>query len=190
VCVTIYEPIVEQQQSEYKQIAETWTRENYTTDEIEHACATNEKLQNSQKQLEELRKSCAEDEDVSPAQEAQIFELEEAIVLYTSLLAPYSRAVTSVENIHVPKAIAIVCKWPFYTLFKDYLSVIVARSIIPDMTSLQLSIERYITNICNEIPLPPPGKFEVAIGIDELRLHIWRPPLNCLPIIQNVTVSS
>ena len=45
---------------------------------------------------------------------------------------------------------------------------------------------RYIINFMEEIPLPPPGKLELRISLDSVRLHLSRPPLNCVPVIRNV----
>lgn len=45
---------------------------------------------------------------------------------------------------------------------------------------------RYIVNLIHEIPLPPPGKLEVSISIGELKLYCSRPPVNAIPLLQNV----
>lgn len=37
-------------------------------------------------------------------------------------------------------------------------------------------LERYILNICEEVPAPPPGSFEVQLNILETNIRIWAPP--------------
>jgi len=45
---------------------------------------------------------------------------------------------------------------------------------------------RYIVNILNEIPFPPPGKYEISISTSEKTLYFSQPPKNEIPLINNV----
>mmetsp|Transcript_3117 Transcript_3117/g.7082 ORF Transcript_3117/g.7082 Transcript_3117/m.7082 type:complete len:1072 (-) Transcript_3117:95-3310(-) len=59
--------------------------------------------------------------------------------------------------------------------FREYLTQLNRLSKMGEMT---LPIERYITNICCEIPAPPPGSFEVQTTILDSIIKIWSPPHN------------
>ena len=37
---------------------------------------------------------------------------------------------------------------------------------------------RYLVNLVHEVPLPPPGRFEIQVAIDDVCLHLSRPALN------------
>ncbi|KAL7534715.1 hypothetical protein ACHAXR_007621, partial [Thalassiosira sp. AJA248-18] len=37
-------------------------------------------------------------------------------------------------------------------------------------------LERYILNICSEVPAPPPGSFEVKVSILDSNIRFWAPP--------------
>jgi len=42
-------------------------------------------------------------------------------------------------------------------------------------------LERYIVNVCCEIPAPPPGAYEVQVTVLDSTIRFWAPPAN-LPI--------
>ena len=50
----------------------------------------------------------------------------------------------------------------------------------------QTSLERCVINLIHEVPIPPPGKLEVAIHIEGLTLHCSRPPVNSFSVLKNV----
>jgi len=37
-----------------------------------------------------------------------------------------------------------------------------------------------------EVPLPPPGRIEVAVTVDDAVVYLSRPPLNAIGTIRNV----
>jgi hypothetical protein len=45
-----------------------------------------------------------------------------------------------------------------------------------------LSVERYITNLIHEVPLPPPGRISVQYRLCDQVVQICRPPPNQLPM--------
>lgn len=43
-----------------------------------------------------------------------------------------------------------------------------------------------IVNLIDEVPLPPPGRFEIGLTINSRPLFFSRPPINQVPILKNV----
>ena len=79
------------------------------------------------------------------------------------------------HDVFLPKCVLILSTWPYLMAFREYLTQLNRLSKMGEMT---LPIERYITNICCEIPAPPPGSFEVQTTILDSIIKIWSPPHN------------
>jgi hypothetical protein len=43
-----------------------------------------------------------------------------------------------------------------------------------------------VINLIEEVPLPPPGRFEIGLTINRKPLFFSRPPINEVPILKNV----
>ncbi len=82
---------------------------------------------------------------------------------------------TSTYDVFLPKCVVLLSTYPYLMAFREYLTQLNRLSKVGDMT---LPIERYITNICLEIPAPPPGSFEVQTTILDSIIKIWSPPHN------------
>lgn len=78
-------------------------------------------------------------------------------------------------DVFLPKCVVLLSTYPYLMAFREYLTQLNRLSKIGEMT---LPIERYITNICLEIPAPPPGSFEVQTTILDSIIKIWSPPHN------------
>ncbi len=79
------------------------------------------------------------------------------------------------HDVFLPKCVVLLSTYPYLMAFREYLTQLNRLSKIGEMT---LPIERYITNICCEIPAPPPGSFEVQTTILDSIIKIWSPPHN------------
>lgn len=79
------------------------------------------------------------------------------------------------HDVFLPKCVVLLSTYPYLMAFREYLTQLNRLSKIGEMT---LPIERYITNICQEIPAPPPGSFEVQTTILDSIIKIWSPPHN------------
>lgn len=79
------------------------------------------------------------------------------------------------QEVYLPKCVVLLSTYPYLMAFREYLTQLNRLSKIGEMT---LPIERYITNICCEIPAPPPGSFEVQTTILDSIIKIWSPPHN------------
>jgi len=82
---------------------------------------------------------------------------------------------TTMYDVFLPKCVVLLSTYPYLMAFREYLTQINRLSKLGEMT---LPIERYITNICLEIPAPPPGSFEVQTTILNSIIKIWSPPHN------------
>lgn len=82
---------------------------------------------------------------------------------------------SAIHNVFLPKCVVILSTYPYLMAFREYLSQLNRLSKNGEMT---LPIERYVTNICLEIPAPPPGSFSVQTTILDSIIKIWSPPHN------------
>jgi pentatricopeptide repeat protein len=79
------------------------------------------------------------------------------------------------HDVFLPKCVVLLSTYPYLMAFREYLTQLNRLSKMGEMT---LPIERYITNICLEVPAPPPGSFEVQTTILDSIIKIWSPPHN------------
>ena len=62
-----------------------------------------------------------------------------------------------------PKVICILSSWPYLHAFKVYLSQLYRLATMTNL--MTCPIERYVLNICDEVPAPPPGMFEMRLQV-------------------------
>ena len=79
------------------------------------------------------------------------------------------------HDVFLPKCVVLLSAYPYLVAFREYLTQLNRLSKIGEMT---VPIERYVTNLCCEIPAPPPGSFEVQTTILDSVIKIWSPPHN------------
>eukprot|EP00592_Proboscia_alata_P008052 CAMPEP_0194357832 /NCGR_PEP_ID=MMETSP0174-20130528/5259_1 /TAXON_ID=216777 /ORGANISM="Proboscia alata, Strain PI-D3" /LENGTH=1345 /DNA_ID=CAMNT_0039128017 /DNA_START=35 /DNA_END=4069 /DNA_ORIENTATION=+ len=75
----------------------------------------------------------------------------------------------------LPKCFCILSAHPFLTAFREYLTQLYRLAKSGTMT---VPIERFITNFCSEVPLPPPGSMVVQTTILDSVIRLWSPPHN------------
>ena len=80
------------------------------------------------------------------------------------------------KEVYLPKCLCILSSWPYLTSFRTYLTQIYRLATTTDL--LEAPVERYIANICLEIPAPPPGAYEVQLSIFSSTIKFWSPPAN------------
>jgi hypothetical protein len=81
--------------------------------------------------------------------------------------------------LYLPRCLCIMSIWPYVTAFREYLAQLFRLAMATDC--MTAPIERYVMNICQEIPAPPPGAFEVQVNILDSVIRFWSPPAK-LPI--------
>ena len=89
----------------------------------------------------------------------------------------------SVDNrkkaLYIPKVLVLLSTWPYLTAFREYLAQI--YRLATGTNVMREPIERYVVNLCQEIPAPPPGAYEVQVSILNSTIRFWAPPAK-LPI--------
>jgi len=89
------------------------------------------------------------------------------------------RRVDKRSRLYIPKVLCVLSTWPYLTAFREYLAQLYRLSTATN--TMTCPIERYIVNLCCEIPAPPPGAYEVQVNILDSTIKIWSPPAK-LPI--------
>ncbi|KAG2389520.1 hypothetical protein C9374_014080 [Naegleria lovaniensis] len=84
------------------------------------------------------------------------------------------------STIYMSKSICIISHYPFYNVFKFFLTQMYRISITPS----KIPIERFISNFVSEVPLPSQGKVQVHYSIGDKEIYITRPPPNDLPLAE------
>jgi hypothetical protein len=83
------------------------------------------------------------------------------------------------EIVFFSKSLVLLSHYPFFDLFRTSLKQLNLLTLV----EAPLPIERYISNICREVPLPPQGNIKVEFGFTPDRIiSIERPPNNDLPM--------
>lgn len=80
---------------------------------------------------------------------------------------------------YIPKVMCILSAWPYLTAIREYLSQLYRLTTASNV--MRVPLERYVCNICKEIPAPPPGAYEIQLDILDSTIRFWAPPAK-LPI--------
>ena len=83
------------------------------------------------------------------------------------------------RTLYIPRVLCILSIWPYIAAFREYLAQLYRLATSTNI--MTAPIERYIMNLCMEIPAPPPGAFEVQVKILDSVIRFWAPPAK-LPI--------
>jgi hypothetical protein len=84
------------------------------------------------------------------------------------------------EIVFFSKSLVLLSHYPLFDLFRTSLKQLNMLTLI----EAPLPIERYISNLCREVPLPPQGKIRVEFSfIPGKVIAIERPPTNHLPMV-------
>lgn len=78
--------------------------------------------------------------------------------------------------VYVPKVLCLLSSHAYLQSFREYLAQLYRLATMTDM--MKVPIERYIVNICDETPAPPPGIFEIQLELLNSKIAFWSPPAN------------
>jgi pentatricopeptide repeat protein len=81
--------------------------------------------------------------------------------------------------LYLPKVLCLLSTWPYLSAFREYLAQLYRLASATNV--MTAPIERYVVNLCKEIPAPPPGAYEVQVSILDSTIRFWAPPAK-LPI--------
>lgn len=68
-----------------------------------------------------------------------------------------------IPTLYHPKVICILSSWPYLNAFREYLTQFYRLATMTNV--MTCPIERFVLNICEEVPAPPPGMFEVRLKV-------------------------
>ncbi|KAL9544184.1 hypothetical protein MBANPS3_007762 [Mucor bainieri] len=200
-CVVFYERLTDKLKEPVNRAIGEWVRANMATSTIEYAQHLKGKIDMEKAQLERARKEQAQttvglskrDRDSRLAEtEERIRTCHENIGLYKELLEPVKMGVCTADDVWVPKSIGLLGKLPWMDLFSDWIRILLDNIVgvgghrnNPKPT---IDIESTVINLIEEVPLPPPGRFEIGLTINKRPLFFSRPPINQVPILKNFSL--
>ncbi|KAL3790965.1 hypothetical protein HJC23_004947 [Cyclotella cryptica] len=85
-----------------------------------------------------------------------------------------NRTATLKKTLYAPRVLCLLSTWPYLMAFRTYLTQLYRLATTTDL--MQAPIERYILNICEEVPAPQPGAFAVQLSILGSNVRFWAPP--------------
>jgi len=80
----------------------------------------------------------------------------------------------SLPTFYAPRVLCLLSTYPYLSSFRTYLTQLYRLATSTNV--MTAPIERYVQNICSEIPAPPPGAFEVKLNILGSTVRFWAPP--------------
>ncbi|CAG8503397.1 8699_t:CDS:10 [Funneliformis mosseae] len=197
-CLTTYEPIPEDLFEELNVQKNIWREANMSKSEIEYADHLLEKIRAEKRKVETTRAKLllqGIDDDSQELEELrkEREDAEDKLVLYNELLQPIKLGVLDKNSLWIPKCIGIVSHIPWHDVLKDWLCA-VAMPMVEDLKERNdpikslVPLERHIINLVHEIPLPPPGKLQVAFSVNDMTFFCARPALNQIPIMKDFSL--
>ncbi|KAI9272513.1 AEX-3 domain-containing protein [Sporodiniella umbellata] len=187
-CIVFYEKLSHKFQKIMDQTIQEWIEDNIPTSTIEYAKHLKEKIVAERASAEEARRDILSGPQIM---EEKMKSCQENIDLYLELLEPVKMAVCSSNDIWVPKSIGLLGRMPWIDLYGDWLRIVLDNVVgvggYRHDTPL-IDIKSAIVNLIDEVPLPPPGRFEIGLTINSRALFFSRPPINQVPILKNFSL--
>eukprot|EP00833_Pecoramyces_ruminatium_P002308 jgi/Orpsp1_1/1176340/evm.model.c7180000057246.1 len=141
VCVIIYEKIKGNVKKSYEQLLNKWIKENIDDNEKEYIIHIHTELEKQQDELEQTKLKLKEilykndfvtKEDLAIHDELSknLNEIGENIKLYEEILNTLgNKRFITAENVYQPKCIGVTSSWPWYSILKDWLSLVVRETV-------------------------------------------------------------
>eukprot|EP00834_Sanchytrium_tribonematis_P003218 NODE_118_length_18285_cov_1.016606.p3 type:complete len:977 gc:universal NODE_118_length_18285_cov_1.016606:6834-3904(-) len=191
--IIVWELIEGDVKAKIQKAIDLWNARNCQQSDVEYVDHIFDQIKKTRMSLERLKKT----RDISPTSEIQddIRDTQERLQLLISTLDPFfSNLYLRPERCFAPKAIGLLAKFPVYSLMKDWLSVVIRYTTNhPDLNNdisarswpNDTPLERFLVSLINETPIPPPGKTEINLAVNDFNFYVSRPPLNKIPIMKN-----
>ncbi|KAF9351173.1 hypothetical protein BGX26_010761 [Mortierella sp. AD094] len=197
MCVTLYERLPKSMQQQFDVLCQRWTRSQMTESEVEYVKVLKSKINTEKSQLQSLRDRLREERTLGRLQlildfKREIVETEEKLSLLEDQMKPWEKLFVEAEDVWIPRCVGLVSAVPYHYLLRDWLlAVVVACSggiDHPGMSLSSLRLERYVRNIIHDVSVPPFGKLEIAITVNNRLIYASRPALNSVPIVKNFSL--
>ncbi|KAI8645606.1 AEX-3 domain-containing protein [Parasitella parasitica] len=200
-CVVFYEKLADKLKEPVNNAIKDWVKANMTASSVEYAQHLQGKLDFEKDELEKAKKDQAQMTIglSKRGKDGHLLEIEERIRtcqenigLYKELLEPVKMGVCTADDVWVPKSIGLLAKMPWMDLFSDWIRILLDNIVgvgghrnNPKPT---IDIETTVINLIEEVPLPPPGRFEIGLTINKRPLFFSRPPINQVPVLKNFSL--
>ncbi|KAF9557723.1 hypothetical protein EC968_007503 [Mortierella alpina] len=165
--------------------------------EIEYVKAIKTKITREKRLLTELRDQLRMERTLGrkirlDELKREIIDSEENLSLLEDQMKPWRSLFIEAEDAWIPRCVGLVSTIPYHYLLRDWLlAVVVACSggvEHPGMSLTSLRLESYVKNIIHDVKVPPFGKTEIGITINNRLIYASRPALNSVPIVKNFSL--
>ncbi|KAF9142638.1 hypothetical protein BGX30_002548 [Mortierella sp. GBA39] len=165
--------------------------------EMEYAKAIKTKISRERRLLRSLQMQLREEKTLGRRArqnqiEREITDTEEKLSLLDDQMKPWRGLFVEIEDAWMPRCIGLVSAIPYHYLLRDWLLAIVVACSggveHPGMNLSSMRLESYVKNLIHEVNLPPFGKLEVGITINNRVIYASRPALNSVPIVKNFSL--
>ncbi|KAF9906605.1 hypothetical protein BX616_000674 [Lobosporangium transversale] len=165
--------------------------------EMEYVKAIKTKISRERATLHSLRNRLKEEQTLGRKPQIldlkrDIFDSEEKLALLEDQMQPWKRLFVEPEDVWIPRCVGLVSAVPYHYLLRDWLlAVVVACSggvEHPGLSSNSFRLESYVKNIIHDVGIPPFGKLEIGITINDRMIYASRPALNSVPIVKNFSL--
>ncbi|KAJ3050876.1 hypothetical protein HK097_008141, partial [Rhizophlyctis rosea] len=199
VCVTFYERLPSQLASQVESMIQEWRegslRSHKAASDLEYIQHIRSQLAQNQETLLRARMGLHDPRQMDVDTATLVLDAEEKVEFYKNLLEPLKNTtLVDQDNVYVPRCIGVLSHWGWHDFLRDWLCEVlkVVRGDYEEVegrrATMLVPLERYVTHLLHEIPLPPPGKLELSINVGQLRLHISRPPVNSISTLKNFSI--
>ncbi|ORZ15755.1 AEX-3 domain-domain-containing protein [Absidia repens] len=199
-CCVFYEPLLDNLVDSVDDALKQWIDNNMTTSTVEYGKHLQEKIEHEQNQLEQCISTLVSETNQSSSLvdmewrnelEEQIRMSRESLALYNELLEPVKLAVCTSKQIWVPKSVGVLGRMPWLDLYGDWIKILLDSVVgVRGKKNKDFSVDigSAVANLIHEVPVPPPGRFEIGLNINNRSLYISRPAMNEVPLLKNFSL--
>ncbi|KAI8335808.1 AEX-3 domain-containing protein [Chlamydoabsidia padenii] len=199
-CCVFYEPLPDELMEPVDEALQFWINHCMTNSTVEYGKHLKEKIEHELLQQEKYnmelaswtgKSTTAEILERRNELEEQIRMSWESLALYTELLEPVKLSTCTAKQIWVPKSVGVLGRMPWLELYGDWIKILLDSVVgVRGKKNKDFSIDvgSAIANLINEVPVPPPGRFEIGLSINDRSLYISRPAMNEVPLLKNFSL--
>ncbi|ORZ20288.1 AEX-3 domain-domain-containing protein [Absidia repens] len=199
-CCVFYEPLPDTLLGFVDKELQSWVETCVTNSTVEYGTHLQAKIDYERAQQQKYNLELASWTTKTTTQEnlERTKELEELIrtsreslILYEGLLEPVKLSVCTSSQIWVPKSVGVLGGMPWLELYSDWIKILL-DSVVgvggKKNKSFSIDVKSAVTNLIHEVPVPPPGRFEIGLSINDRTLYIARPAMNEVPLLKNFSL--
>ncbi|ORX54396.1 DENN-domain-containing protein [Hesseltinella vesiculosa] len=188
-CCVFYEQVEEKYKHQVNDLLKTWVLENVPTSTTEYASHLLDKMTAETHKLRTLEALSAS--SATMENDEAIRTCKENLALYKELIEPVKRAVCDADHLWLPRCVGLLGRMPWINFYSDWLKILLDSVVgVRGKKNMQLSLDvpSAVQYLLKQVPLPPPGRFEIGLTINSRSLFISRPAMNEVPILKNFSL--